>query len=229
MIRNVFLDLDDTIFDFGRAEREALTRTLVHFGVTPASEILDRYSELNLMHWRMLERGEITREQVKVRRYERLFDEYGIDISAADAAEYYEHRLSIGHFFLDGAPELLNNLKNGGYRLFIVSNGSASVQKGRLDSAGIESMFDGIFISQNIGFDKPDRRFFERCFSKISDFDRSQSVIMGDSLTSDIKGGKNAGIATVWFNPHGAHNATDITPDYTVERLCDLPELLMRI
>lgn len=229
MIKNVFLDLDDTLLDFRSAEREALTQTLIHLGIEPDGRILNRYSELNLEHWKMLERGEITREQVKIGRYQSLFSELGIDRSAEEATAYYEVQLGKQHGFIDGAEQLLSDLKADGYRLYIVSNGTASVQESRLNSTGIKHYFDGIFISQNIGFDKPDARFFERCFACIPDYDSAQSVIVGDSITSDIKGGKNAGIATVWFNPSGAPNNSETVPDYEIRFLHQLPKLLKNI
>ena len=228
MIRNVLFDLDDTLFDFHKAEKIALTKTLVHFGIDPTEETLALYSAINAAHWKRLELGEISREEVKVGRYRELFKTIGVECDPVKATAYYESMLAIGHYFMPGAPELLEELY-GKYRLYIVSNGTAKVQEGRIGSSGIAKYMDGIFISQLLGANKPDKQFFDICFSEIPDFSLSETVIIGDSLSSDIKGGINAGITTVWFNPKGIENDNDIKPDYTIKELSEVPGLLSQI
>ncbi|MBD9209675.1 MAG: noncanonical pyrimidine nucleotidase, YjjG family [Ruminococcaceae bacterium] len=228
MIRNVLFDLDDTLFDFHKAEKIALTKTLVHFGVDPTEETLALYSTINAAHWKRLELGEISREEVKVGRYRELFKTIGVECDPVKATAYYESMLAIGHYFMPGAPELLEELYRK-YRLYIVSNGTAKVQEGRIGSSGIAKYMDGIFISQILGANKPDKQFFDICFAEIPDFSLSETVIIGDSLSSDIKGGINAGITTVWFNPKGIENDNDIKPDYTIKELSEVPGLLSQI
>ncbi len=228
MIRNVLFDLDDTLFDFHKAEKIALTKTLVHFGIDPTEETLALYSTINAAHWKRLELGEISREEVKVGRYRELFKTIGVECDPVKATAYYESMLAIGHYFMPGAPELLEELY-GKYRLYIVSNGTAKVQEGRIGSSGIAKYMDGIFISQILGANKPDKQFFDICFAEIPDFSLSETVIIGDSLSSDIKGGINAGITTVWFNPKGIENDNDIKPDYTIKELSEVPGLLSQI
>lgn len=228
MIRNVLFDLDDTLFDFHKAEKIALTKTLVHFGIDPTEETLALYSTINAAHWKRLELGEISREEVKVGRYRELFKTIGVECDPVKATAYYESMLAIGHYFMPGAPELLEELY-GKYRLYIVSNGTAKVQEGRIGSSGIKKYMDGIFISQILGANKPDKQFFDICFSEIPDFSLSETVIIGDSLSSDIKGGINAGITTVWFNTKGIENDNDIKPDYTIKELSEVPGLLSQI
>jgi len=228
MIRNVLFDLDDTLLDFHRAEKIALTKTLLHLGIEPKEAVLSRYRELNLAQWKLLEQEVLTREEVKVRRYQLLFEEIGADCRAEDAAAYYEKHLGIGHYFIDGAEEVLRAL-SGSYRLYLVSNGTAVVQKGRIESADIAKYLEDIFISQEIGFDKPNAGFFDRCFSRIPNFEKRETLIVGDSLSSDIKGGINAGITTVWFNPDGSENPSDIIPDFEIRNLMDLMPLLKSI
>ena len=228
MIRNVLFDLDDTLFDFHKAEKIALTKTLVHFGIDPTEETLALYSTINAAHWKRLELGEISREEVKVGRYRELFKTIGVECDPVKATAYYESMLAIGHYFMPGAPELLEVLY-GKYRLYIVSNGTAKVQEGRIGSSGIAKYMDGIFISQVLGANKPDKQFFDICFAEIPDFSLSETVIIGDSLSSDIKGGINAGITTVWFNPKGIENDNDIKPDYTIKELSEVPGLLSQI
>ena len=228
MIRNVLFDLDDTLFDFHKAEKIALTKTLVHFGIDPTEETLALYSTINAAHWKRLELGEISREEVKVGRYRELFKTIGVECDPVKATAYYESMLAIGHYFMPGAPELLEELY-GKYRLYIVSNGTAKVQEGRIGSSGIAKYMDGIFISQILGANKPDKQFFDICFAEIPDFSLSETVIIGDSLSSDIKGGINAGITTVWFNPKGIENDSDIKPDYIIKELSEVPGLLSQI
>lgn len=228
MIRNVLFDLDDTLFDFHKAEKIALTKTLVHFGIDPTEETLALYSTINAAHWKRLELGEISREEVKVGRYRELFKTIGVECDPVKATAYYESMLAIGHYFMPGAPELLEELY-GKYRLYIVSNGTAKVQEGRIGSSGIAKYMDGIFISQILGANKPDKQFFDICFAEIPDFSLSETVIIGDSLSSDIKGGINAGITTVWFNPKGIESDNDIKPDYTIKELSEVPGLLSQI
>ena len=228
MIRNVLFDLDDTLFDFHKAEKIALTKTLVHFGIDPTEETLALYSTINAAHWKRLELGEISREEVKVGRYRELFKTIGVECDPVKATAYYESMLAIGHYFMPGAPELLEELYRK-YRLYIVSNGTAKVQEGRIGSSGIAKYMDGIFISQILGANKPDKQFFDICFAEIPDFLLSETVIIGDSLSSDIKGGINAGITTVWFNPKGIENDNDIKPDYTIKELSEVPGLLSQI
>ena len=224
MIRNILFDLDDTIFDFGIAERTALSKTLIHLGIEPKEETLKRYSELNAAQWKLLEKGEITREQVKLRRYRLLFDELGVDCSPKYATAYYEKQLSKGHWFVEGAEKLLQETF-GKYNLYIVSNGTAKVQHGRIAGSGIEEYFKSFFISEEIGFEKPNPEFFVRCFAEIANFKREETIIVGDSLTSDILGGKNAGIKTVWYNPRNMHSEK-IQPDFEIRQLSELLPLL---
>lgn len=228
MIRNVLFDLDDTLFDFHKAEKIALTKTLVHFGVDPTEETLALYSSINAAHWKRLELGELSREEVKVGRYRELFETIGVERDPEEATAYYENMLGVGHYFIPGAPELLEEL-HGKYRLYIVSNGTAKVQERRISSSGIAKYMDGIFISQILGANKPDKQFFDICFAEIPDFSLSETVIIGDSLSSDIKGGINAGITTVWFNPKRIENDSDIKPDYTIKELSEVPGLLSQI
>ena len=228
MIKYVFLDLDDTIFDFHKAEALALSKMLSEFGITPDKEMSERYSKINKSQWELLEKKLKTREEVLNDRFTIFFSEIGADIDSGKAREIYEYTLGCGHYFLDGAEELLEALY-GKYKLYLASNGTESVQTRRIASSGIEKYFDGIFISQTIGADKPSEKYFETCFSRIPDFSREETVIIGDSITSDILGGKNAGIKTCLFNPSRKANTTNIKPDYEITSLSEIAELLERI
>ena len=228
MIKNVLLDMDNTILDFDAAERSALIKTLEHMGLSPDDAMLQRYSEINLSQWKLLEKGELTIPELKIRRYKLFFDEYGVNCSAEDAAKYYEGQLGMGWFFMDGAKELLEALY-GKYRLYIVSNGLTAVQSRRIQHTGIDKYMEGIFLSQEVGAVKPKKEFFDYCFARIDGFVKEETVIVGDSLSSDIKGGKNAGIKTIWFNALGEKAPEELIPDYEFNKLSDLPELLQKI
>lgn len=224
MIEFVFLDLDDTILDFKKAERIAVGKTIRDFGVEPTDEILTRYHHINKAHWEMLERGEITREEVLVNRFAVLFSELGVEVDPTACARTYEGNLGIGHYFLPGAEEAVKKLHEK-YRLYLASNGTATVQHGRLTSAGLYPWFEQVFISQEIGFNKPSKEYFGACFARIEGFDPKRAVMVGDSLTSDILGGKNAGLPTVWVNP-GGKDCGSIQPDYTIRSISELEALL---
>ena len=224
MIEFLLLDLDDTILDFHKAERIALSKTIRTFGAEPTETLLDRYHAINKWHWEQLELGTLTRDQVIVNRFGMLFQELGMAVDAAACAKSYETNLSIGHYFLPGAEEAVKRLYEK-YRLFLVSNGTATVQHSRLTSAGLYPYFEQVFISQEIGFNKPDKAYFDRCFARIPGFDPEKVLMVGDSLTSDIRGGINAGIKTVWVNPKHK-DCGEIRPDYQIEGLNQLEKLL---
>ena len=224
MIEFLFLDLDDTILDFHKAERIAISKTIREFGVEPTEEILDLYHGINKWHWEQLEQGKLTRAEVLVNRFGVLFERLGQAVDAPKCAKTYEYNLSQGHWFLPGAEEAVDALSKK-YRLFLASNGTAIVQKGRMTSANLYRFFETVFVSQEIGHNKPSKEYFDACFSSIPGFDKEKAMIVGDSLSSDIKGGINAGIKTVWVNP-GHQNCGDIRPDYEIAYLSQLEALL---
>lgn len=229
MITTILMDLDDTILDFHAAEHGALKKALQTIGVEPTEQVLKRYSEINLSQWKLLEQGKLTQEQVKLSRYHIFFEELGIDASPEATAKEYEKNLAFEHEMMDGAMELLQAL-SGKYRLYAASNGTYEVQRQRIADSGIRPYFHDFFISKKIGFHKPDIKFFEYCFSHIPDFSIEQTVMVGDSLTSDIAGGKNAGLRTIWFQRNIADEASEANqPDYKIRSLGELPELLERL
>lgn len=138
-MRFIFLDLDDTILDFHRAERQALSQTLRHFHVDPTDAVLDRYHVLNRRQWELLEEGKLTRPQVLVRRFQLLFDELGIRAAPQEVCQLYEEQLAQGHFFVPGAQELLEALHTR-YELYLATNGTPEVQNSRIESAGIAAI-----------------------------------------------------------------------------------------
>ena len=224
MIEFLFLDLDDTILDFRKAEYIAIGKTIGDFGVEPTEEVRQLYHAINKWHWEQLALGTLTREEVLVNRFGVLFEKLGKTVDAVACARAYEKNLSIGHYFLPGAEEAVDSLSRK-YRLFLASNGTASVQKGRMTSANLYRFFETVFVSQEIGHNKPSKAYFDACFASIPGFDKAKAMIVGDSLSSDIKGGINAGIRTVWVNP-GHLPCGEIRPDYEIESLSQLEALL---
>lgn len=228
MIKYVLLDIDDTLLDFGKAEYTAVFRTFSEMGLSPTDEMIHRYSEINDAQWKLLEQGKIERYAALVQRFRLLFEEYDVTASPEKAQDRYEYLLGIGHWFIDGAPELLDALY-GKYKLYIVSNGTATVQDSRIKSAGIGKYFEDIFVSERIGADKPTKEFFDLCFERIPDFCRDEAIILGDRLSSDILGGINAGVRTCWFNPNGLPQNPDIRPDFEIRSLSEFPAVLENI
>ena len=225
MIEILFLDLDDTILDFKKAERLAISKTIREFGLEPTEDVLHRYHLINKWHWEQLELGTLTRPEVLQNRFGVLFEEFGVEADKVACARAYEKNLSVGHYFLPGAEEAVDYLSRH-YRLFLTSNGTASVQKGRMTSANLYRFFEKVFVSQEIGHNKPSKAYFDGCIAQIPGFDPEKTMIVGDSLSSDIKGGINAGIHTCWVNPSHAPGREDIRPEYEIEHLHQLPALL---
>lgn len=224
--RFVFLDLDNTLLDFDAAERVALVRAYLESGVEPTEAMMARYHVINQAHWERYERGEISREQLLVARHDALFQEFGIPKEGRQVEALYRRYLGVGHYFIDGAEDCLRYLKSKGYRLFLATNGVEDTQNSRLDSAGIRPYFEEIFISDTIGSYKPEKAYFDYCFSRIPCFDPAAAIMVGDGLSSDIKGGKNAGIATCWLNRTGLTAPPALTPDYEIHTLMQLREIL---
>ena len=218
MFEYLFLDLDDTILDFQKAEHIALSKTLRSFGLEPEEYVLKRYNLINKAHWEALERKELTRDQVLLGRFQVLFEEMGITVDAEKVARAYEDNLSIGHYFMPGAEEAVEALSKK-YKLYLASNGTAKMQAGRLKSANISRFFEQVFVSQELGANKPSLEYFEKCFARIPGIDKKKTIMVGDSLTSDILGGQNAGIATCWVNPDHKPGREDIRVDYQIEAL----------
>lgn len=229
MIRNLFFDLDDTLLDFRQSERTALTETLRHASLPATDTVCRRYSEINAGYWKRLERHEITRDALKIRRFCDLFAEFGIrNADPAAVAADYENRLGRQSFLVTGARETLIRLRQS-YRLFAASNGTGAVQRSRLAGAGLADLFESLFLSGELGAEKPSAAFFDACFARFPELKRSETVLIGDSLSSDIAGGHHAGLLTVWFNPSHAENPTAVLPDAEIHALADTETILTEL
>ena len=225
MLKTVFFDLDDTLLDFKKAEDHAIRETFRALSLDPSDENAARYSQINGAHWKMLERGEITRKELLTHRFEILFDELHVVRSSNDAQKIYETALSNGAFTMPNAIETLTALYPH-YALYLVTNGADKVQSRRIQLADMGKFFKNVFVSERFGVNKPRIEFFDKCFAQISDFKKEEAVIIGDSLTSDIKGGNIADIRTIWYNPLHKTNDIGVTVHHEIADLCELPPLL---
>ena len=209
----VLMDADETLLDFRRSEREAVSEMLESFGISVNYEIVKKYSEINSSLWKALERGEIEKKVLFYRRFEMLSDIYGFRLDAKEMAKIYMDILATKGYMLPGALELCKKLQ-GKVRLYIVTNGAEYIQRGRYKALGIEKYFDGIFISDSIGHEKPSVRFFEKAAEDIPNFSKEKTVIVGDSLSSDMQGGINFGIDTCWYAPNAERIPQDMNITY---------------
>ena len=229
MIKTILWDVDGTLLNFHAAERVAIRKCFETFALGPCSdEMLERYSRLNALYWQRLERGEITKPELLVRRFEEFFENEGVicgDVAGFNAD--YQVRLGDTVCFNDESYELVKSLK-GRVRQYAVTNGTKVAQDRKLERSGLDQLFDGIFISDVLGWEKPTVEFFDHVFARIEPCEKSEMLIVGDSLTSDIQGGNNAGIPTVWYNPSGAPNDKGVTVDYEIRDLREILEILDR-
>lgn len=198
----ILFDADGTLLDFHRCEREAVAEAFAAMGVTVNGEMLDEYSKINDSLWKMLERGEIEKDRLIYHRFELFYEKYGIKADARLTSDKYKMTLSQKAYLIDGAEALCRSLC-GKAKMYIVTNGIRSNQESRLALCGLLGYFDGVFISELTGYEKPQVEFFEHVARNVPDFDRTRTVIVGDSLSSDIQGGINFSIDTCWYNPCG--------------------------
>lgn len=224
-LRSILIDIDDTLLDFGKAEKAAIAKAYRDYGIDPSEKNIARYSVINQAQWEAMERGELTREQVLLRRHQLFFQELGAEVPLQEFEDCYRRYLGIGHYFIEGAQELLDYLF-GKYDLYIASNGVAETQYSRMESAGIGKYFKQVFISETTGSHKPEKAYFDYCFARMENFSPQSTLIIGDSLTGDIKGGLDAGIRTCWFNPKGKPGREDIVPHYEIRSLHELVGIL---
>lgn len=227
MSRYKFLlfDADNTLFDFQACEREALKLTFEKYGYELNEVVANTYERINIELWKQYEQGLIDRNTVIYSRFGSLFKEIGIEDDGIAFEDDYQELLGMQHFFIEGAFELIQKLHEQ-FELYIVTNGVTATQLRRLRESGIDQFTKKIFVSEETGFQKPMREYFDYCFSRIENFDRDSAIIIGDSLSSDIRGGNNAGIATCWFNPDMLENISDIMVDYEITKLSDLYGIL---
>ena len=222
----LLFDADDTLLDFGKSEKEAVRDCLIARGFDSSNGIIARYSEINQLHWKMLERGEISRERLYVERFAAFCREMCFDCDAQKFSDDYLTALSTKSYLIDGALEMCEKLSRH-FRMYVVTNGNAGVQHGRFDPSPVAKYFKRSFISEEMGFAKPRVEFFDKVFAEIPDFSRENTLIIGDSLTSDIQGGINAGLDTCWYNPKHADVPEGMNITYIAYNYDDMISLLL--
>ncbi len=217
--RDILFDADNTLLDFYRSEREALSDALFEIGVAASDDMIAAYSAINDRMWKKLERGEIDKVRLRLARFEEFARDCGIVTDVPRLAERYTVLLATKSYLMPGALATARTLRERGCRLFIITNGMKSVQTGRFDHSALFPYFEKSFISEEIGAEKPSRAYFDRVKAEIPHFSDRETLVVGDSLSSDIRGGVLAGLDTCWFNPQEKQSPADLPITYTVTRL----------
>ena len=225
----LFFDLDHTLLDFDAAEDIALTQLLEEEGVEDIQAYKDYYVPMNKSLWKDLEQKKITKSELINTRFAKLFAHFGIEKDGAYLAERYQFFLSKQGQTFPGVEDLLRKLISQGYELYAATNGITYIQTGRLEQSGIAPFFKEIFISEQLHTQKPDAEFYEKIGAQIPNFDKNQTLMIGDSLSADIQGGQNAGIDTVWYNPQHLENTTQLHPTHEVHSYKDLLNCLGKL
>lgn len=227
MVTTLLWDMDETLLNFAAAERAAINALFQKFGFGECSDaMLERYSKINRSYWERLERKELTKPEILVGRFRDFFESEGLDSTVA--AEFNEkYQLSLGDtiVFRDDSYNIVKSLR-GKVKQYVVSNGTIAAQTKKLRLSGFGELMDGVFLSEDLGVEKPDILFFEKVFEKIHPEDKSQVMIVGDSLTSDIQGGNNAGIMTCWYNPEQKPYQGDLRIDHEIRDLHEVYDLI---
>ncbi len=232
MIKYLLWDIDNTLLSFDLAERASMTKGFQLFDIDIRDKnALDVYKDINDKHWKMLEKGEKTREEILTGRFEEFFDLYDIDYNDSLVNNFnlfYQEELGKQVFFNDYAKEVLQKLGKN-YKQYAVTNGSKVAQTGKLRNSGLDKIFDGVFISEDLGYDKPSKEFFDIVFESIGSKNKDEYILIGDSLTSDMLGANNAGIKNIWYNPKDFDNKASVKVDYTINNLKEVIEILENI
>lgn len=226
MVKVILWDIDGTLLDFHQAERAAIRALFQKFNLGVCTDqMLAHYSTINAGYWRRLETGELTKPQVLTGRFQEFFSIYDLDTGCVeDFNAAYQLALGDTVCFYPNALETLQALK-GKVLQCAVTNGTVIAQKKKLAVSGLDRIFDHIFISDEIGIDKPNLAFFDAVWRKIGDFAPEEVLIVGDSLTSDIQGGNNTGILTCWFNPKALPCSEDLRIDYCIRDIGQVTEI----
>ena len=220
MIKVILWDIDGTLLSFKLAERAAIRACFEKFGLGELTdEMLADYSKINASYWKRLELGELTKQQVLRGRFEEFFTAYGLDTDCVnDFNAEYQVRLGETVVFNDNGRELVQRLR-GKVKQYAVTNGTLVAQRGKLKNSGLDQLLDDVFISDVVGVEKPGKGFFDAVFAAIGDYETDEVLIVGDSLTSDIQGGNNAGILCGWYNPGGEPVPEGLRVDYDIRDL----------
>lgn len=223
--KTLLFDVDDTLLDFQKAEKSALRMLFEEKGMSLTSEIEAQYKKINKSLWTAFEEGKINRDEVVNTRFSILFKEYGEEVDGILFENNYRSYLEEGNQLMEGALQFINQIQSE-YDLYIVTNGISKTQDKRLRNAGLHALFQDIFVSEDTGYQKPMKEYFDYVFERIPNFVPEEGLIIGDSLSADMKGGYVAGIATCWFNPERKLNDSGIIPTYEVHNFEELYAIL---
>lgn len=223
----ILWDVDGTLLDFKAAEKAAVKALFREFSLGECTdEMVRRYSQINEVFWQKLERNELTKPQILVGRFEQFFTEVGVPASLAPAFnDRYQLALGDTIVFRDDSINIVRSLR-GRVKQYAVTNGTVAAQYKKLANSGLKDLLDGAFLSEGVGAEKPNIAFFDAVFDVIRPTDLSKVLIVGDSLTSDIRGGNNAGIRTCWYNPDRLPARPGYDIDYTISDLHEVLDIL---
>ncbi len=226
MYKYLLWDIDGTVLDFLASEAYAIRFLFEKYSIGECTdEMIEMYSQINLKYWQKLEKNELTKPQILIGRFKEFFGIIGVDDSIAEDFNR-DYQVALGDYikFVDKAEDVLSRQK-GKFTLVAVTNGTKIAQEKKLRLSGLDKVFDAIFISENVGSEKPNKEYFDYVFENLGINDKNEVLIIGDSLTSDMKGGQNAGIDTCWFNPSHNPNTAGIPVKYEIDDL----EKIMKI
>lgn len=228
MIKAILWDIDGTLLNFKEAEKCAIRKCFSVFKLGECTdEMIARYSTINDKYWKSLERGEITKQEVLHNRFEEFFQRENImfhDIEAFN--QHYQIYLGDTVFFNDNCLEMVKEFQ-GQIKQYAVTNGTYIAQERKLKRSGLDKVFDDVFISEQIGIDKPNKAFFDAVWEKVGRYQSDEVIIIGDSLTSDMQGGVNAGILCCWYNPNRDVNNSGLEIQYEIQNLQQVKEIIV--
>lgn len=227
MLKYVLFDLDDTLFDFKKAEVLAFKETMQDCGLKEDEKHFQLYESINRSMWRALEKNEITKEELKNTRFKKYLEASHQEYDANRLTQSYTKHLSLQGCLIEGAYEIVSLLSKE-IACFGATNGISEIQEGRLKVSGLDALFQDVFISEKMNCKKPERAFFEKIFETLH-CSQEEVILIGDSLSADIQGGINAQIQTVWYNPNHLKNDSIVQPTYEISDLKEVVSLIRRI
>lgn len=229
MVKVILWDIDGTLLNFEMSEKYAIRKCFSIFELGECTdEMLAQYSKINRKYWEGLERGELTKQEVLVGRFKEFFDKQGLPIEKAEVFNSeYQIRLGDKAFYNDEGRQIVEQLKKKEIKQYAVTNGTLTAQERKLKLSGLDQLLDGVFISDVIGVEKPNIGFFDAVWKEIGSYKKNEVVIVGDSLTSDMQGGNNAGVLCCWYNPQKYANDKELRIDYEIQDLREVPPLLL--
>ena len=224
---DIFLfDADGTLFDFDKAEENAFKLTFKVFGFVYSDALLSRYREISDDLWKQHEKGKLAKNELQTMRFQRLFECFDFSCDGSDFNVKYLNALGQGTYLNEGALKICEEINSYGKKIFIVTNGILVTQVARIGNSLIKGLISDYFVSEHVGYQKPDIRYFDYVLTHIPATDKSKILIIGDSLTADIVGGNNAEIDSCWFNPNKKVNNTEAEPTYEINKLSEVSKFI---